>query len=313
MEKNLPVPYKSEEDADAVASNLDCGPTSLSMVLNFYGEHTTTDQLTGLLVNRGLITFPELQKIATSFGYNAEYYLNQTFDALKKMLDQNIPIVVLLHAGDLQSRQDKNWTGGHFVTVVGYRADDSLYVNDPDFYGQYRAQGDHHVYTLNEFMQAWGDCHIDGNQDFSFMVVFPKTDTTKLVPKQVKITSTVGVRARTNPSINTANIVKVYKVGTVLDVIDQVTGDDVSGNNQWYQIKDTPSVFIWSGGAAIISATTPTVLDVNNNVQVPDSEMLDALIVVYQTAKEVLESQNALPKAPPTGFWAKVKEALNLL
>lgn len=173
---NLEVPFVSQFDPQSNEDPADnCGPSCVSMVLNFYGEKTTVNQvyeLTGAIKGQP-ITVAQLQQAIIALGYSSEFETNISIDNLKAIIDQNIPPIVLLHAGDLTSRQDQGFKGGHFVDAVGYR-DDGYFVNDPDFWGQFRQDGDHHFYTKADFEKAWNDCAQDGNPNMSVLVIHPK-------------------------------------------------------------------------------------------------------------------------------------------
>lgn len=163
MSINLSVPYKSQWDADAVGTNNDCGPASIAMILNYYGENLTTDQVfraTG--AGQGLISFLQMKKAIESFGYVYHEERNTTPDRIYQLLQNDTPPIALVHYGSLESTQDKNFKGGHFFVIVGMR-DDGYFVNDPNFRGEYRSHGDHHNYTKNEFEKAWRDCSKDTN------------------------------------------------------------------------------------------------------------------------------------------------------
>lgn len=178
MEKILPVKYKSQWDADAVKTANDCGPTSVAMILNYYGENLTSDQVfakTG--AGSGLISFSQLKAAIAAFGYSYEVLTNCTPEKLKSYIDQDMPVVALVHYGSLTSTQDKSFKGGHFFTVVGYR-DDCYFVNDPNFRGDLRAHGDHHSFTKTEFEKAWRDCSIDSNPVNSLIIIKRKAGQT---------------------------------------------------------------------------------------------------------------------------------------
>lgn len=176
MEKNLLVPYKSQWDSDADKTGNDCGPASIAMILNYFGENLTTNQVfdkTG--ADQGLISVSQMQKAISAFGYSSMRKLSQTPVLLKSYIDQNLPVIALVHYGSLNSVQDKAFKGGHFFVVVGYR-DDGYFVNDPNFKGSLRFQGDHHFFTKAEFEKAWQDCTLDGNQPNSLIVINRKNN-----------------------------------------------------------------------------------------------------------------------------------------
>ncbi len=169
---NLQVSYKSQWDQDATLTSSDCGPTAVGMVLNYSGENLTTDGIfkkTGASSN-SLITISQLQKAIISCGYVSSFEIGKNWDDCRNLLKQNIPIILLIHYGPLSSRQDKNYYGGHFIVLTG-EDNDCWLVNDPDFWGNYRSDGEQHRYLKNEMELAWGQCAKDGNPPYSYLVI----------------------------------------------------------------------------------------------------------------------------------------------
>ncbi len=172
------TPYISQWDIEAKASKNDCGSVSLTMVLRKYGETHSADSIfakTG--AGQGYITFQQLINVAKSLGYNAEYKDRQSSDYLKSLLNQGLNPIALVQYGKLISVQNKEFKGSHLFVVTGYR-DDGYFVNDPNFWGQFRADGKNHFYTKAEFESAWGATTTDGNTPNSLMIVYPKTPIT---------------------------------------------------------------------------------------------------------------------------------------
>lgn len=168
---NLTVLYKSQWDTDAQNTKDDCGPASIAMILNYYGEKLGTDQVyekTG--AGKGLINIQQMLAAISAFGYTGRFLTNQSIEQLKSYIDRDMPVIALVHYGDFVSRQDTGFKGGHFFTVVGYR-DDGVFVNDPDFWGNYRKDGDHHFYSWDEFRKGWGNASIDKNPNNSMLVI----------------------------------------------------------------------------------------------------------------------------------------------
>jgi hypothetical protein len=225
-----------------------------------------------------------------------------------------MPVIVLVHYGSLNSTQDKNFKGGHFMAIVGYRGDDGVYANDPNFKDDLRAQGDHHNYTKDEFMKAWGDCGLDKNPNFSFIAINRKVVIDKKdMPKQVIVTSDAGLRARTQPAINSENIVNVVVKGTVLDVADKVTGDSINGNSIWYRIKDKNPLYVWSGLVEAVKEEKKVEKEVIPAVV--DSEYLKGMVAIYKMSRDILKASNALPdqvEDSSVSFWQKIKTALRI-
>jgi len=176
-EKILSVPYKSQWDNDATGSKNDCGPCSLAMVLNKYGKNVTTNEIlekTG--AGGGYVSFQQLQKIASDYGFTSRIERNRSLQRLKDLIDQDIPPIVVVHYGYLSSRQDQEFKGGHIMVVVGYR-DDGYFVNDPDFWGNFRPDGDHHFYKKDEFEKSWEKSIEDENQANTLFFLQPNEPT----------------------------------------------------------------------------------------------------------------------------------------
>ncbi|GEM_PF-1417707 len=177
-ERNLRVPYKSQWDEDARKTANDCGPASIAMILAYYGQNFSTDQIfekTG--AGQGLITFNQLKQAIEACGFEYVRKDNQTSDSIKQYIDQDVPVIALVKYGSLGSTvQDKNFKGGHFFTVVGYR-DDGYFVNDPNFKGDLRDHGDHHFYPKSDFERAWSDATKDGNPKNSLIIIPRKSHT----------------------------------------------------------------------------------------------------------------------------------------
>lgn len=268
-EVNLLVPYKSQWDDDAHGTANDCGPTSAAMILNYYDSklNVTTDQIYALTgAGKGLITIPQMIKAISSLGYQAEFKIGYTVDQLKAFLDAKTPVIALVHYGSLISVQDKNYKDGHFFTVVGYR-DDGYFVNDPNFQGNLRQDGDHHFFTKAEFEKAWADCYVDSNPVNSLIVINNKnaqpTDpvTQKTYPftpmtRNVVVMPDTGCYVRSEPTTADKNITRALTKGISIAVEGYVIGEAVSGNNIWWKIKDKVE-YVWSGATNFIPSVTP--------------------------------------------------------
>jgi len=174
MGDNLSIIYKSQWDNDASGSNDDCGPACLAQILNFYGENVTTDEIfwkTGAASN-ALITFAQLYRAISSYGYNDELFINSNRDKIKELINKGIPAVALVHYGNLSTRQD-TYQGPHFIVIRGF-SDKGVYTNDPDFWGVRRNEGNNHLYTWQEFELAWKNCSLDGNPVNSLLAIYKK-------------------------------------------------------------------------------------------------------------------------------------------
>ncbi len=320
MEKNLAVPYQSQHGADSKVSNNDCGQASLAQVLTFLGKPITTGEVSTLLGNpTGFTNIQQLAKVAQDLGFNAESKVDATFQQVKDCIDKGLPVIVVGGYGYLNSTQekaqlgDKGFTGSHIMVVCGYREDDSVYVNDPDFWPPYLKQGDHHVYTGAEFFTFWrNEGNKEGNQANIMFVVSPKVAET---PKQVRVTVDKGLNARSTADTK-GTIVTVYPKGTILDVLSTVKGEYIQGTDNWYGIKDA---FVWSGGTEEIKVEKPVapketpkpkepVVDkdkIIKDLQKENKRLLDTLKKLNEITGAFVEIENTVAETP------KREEAVN--
>ena len=74
--------------------------------------------------------------------------------------------------------------------------------------------------------------------------------------RKIKVTAEIGVRTRTNPVINSQNIMGVLPKGTELEIISEVIGDLVNSSNKWYQVKLDSSriAYVWAGAVEVTEA-----------------------------------------------------------
>lgn len=165
MKKLLNVPYISQWDTNASFSKNDCIPVSSAMLVNYYKGIISPDQISTKIGVQGLITFEQIRKALESFQYKIIGLSFKTISDLKKSIDSGVPFIAVLHYGDLPNRQD-TYTGGHAVVVTGYD-DSNIYVNDPNFWGDRRAEGNNKAYPIALFDKAW-QSKADGNNPGNF-------------------------------------------------------------------------------------------------------------------------------------------------
>jgi ABC-type bacteriocin/lantibiotic exporter with double-glycine peptidase domain len=119
-----------------------CGPASLKMVLRYYGEDRSEEELarlTNCSEERG-VEAEQLTKVAKEFGFQAEIVDNAEIDTIREfVIDKKIPIIV-----DWFSEDD-----GHYSVVTDIDQE-NIYIQDPEF-GRLRAM------RLEKFYRVWFD------------------------------------------------------------------------------------------------------------------------------------------------------------
>lgn len=176
----LDVPYISQFDETARTHKADCGPACVAMILNAdkpLAEQVTVDELyTEYLPHKGVGEFTfmsEMAQISRGEGVAAQIarYSNATegFEALRALVQQNTPFVILVNYGKWDDIAGNNFAGGHFVVVTGFD-DEHVFVHDPLFRGTRRNQGAFFVWRNQHFLDGWGGCHESGNPDFLSLI-----------------------------------------------------------------------------------------------------------------------------------------------
>ena len=176
----LDLPYISQYDETAGTHRADCGPASMAMILNANkatSEHVTVDELYARhLPDKapGAFTLvPEMLQIGRGEGLDVERinYPNagEALDHLRALVSQNTPFVVLVNYDKWKDDVGNTFAGGHFVAVAGF-GQQHVWVHDPLFAGAQRSRGAFFAWSNEQFLDAWGSCHENGNLDFTAVV-----------------------------------------------------------------------------------------------------------------------------------------------
>lgn len=175
---NILVPYLSQWGEGANRSPGDCGPACAAMLVHHYtDQRPTVDEVAiaaGQPEGSHYTTLTQLTTGAAHYGLTLKWHRPILLDDIRAELDAARPILMLIHYGALPDRLDQNYTGGHFVLVVGYGHDEGgafFLINDPDWWGPRRDEGDHWRITPDELGAAISQCHLDGNRDNQGLLV----------------------------------------------------------------------------------------------------------------------------------------------
>jgi hypothetical protein len=178
------IPYKSQYDPDANEFRNDCGPACLAMVLGGFGISASTNAVhrrSGVQGDR-YVSITQLMNAASSYGLTFEYFYAWTVPQLIETVRSGKAVIALVHYGAWSQMNpgistQNTFQGPHFVVVIG--ADDRMiYVNDPLWKEERRAQGFRKAWTHAQFYTAWSACHLDGNRDCSGIVTQQPLPTT---------------------------------------------------------------------------------------------------------------------------------------
>jgi len=110
---------------------MDCGPTSLRMVLSFYGKDFSQEEIVKVRRGRGTV-ISDMESFPRSVGFEAHSFYDSRKEELKFLIAQGYPLIVL-GVPPPEWRRDGRYSGeGHYVVVVGYDDIKNIFIiNDP--------------------------------------------------------------------------------------------------------------------------------------------------------------------------------------
>lgn len=158
-QRELDVPQRSQMIENQEVAGRICSPTSLSMVLAYYGFDKTTKDIYDLAYDTGADIYgnwPFNTAVAGSFGLEGyvDYYF--TVDELKQRIAEGIPVIcsIKFKSGQLQGAPISS-TNGHLVVVKGFvTRDGQEYVicNDPAASSNAEVRRE---YKVEQFARVW--------------------------------------------------------------------------------------------------------------------------------------------------------------
>lgn len=155
--RNLPVPFRTQRDAPKPLEGEICSPTSLTMVLAFWGVDRPVvenalavyDSRYGIFGNWGRAVAR-----AGELGMDAWVTRFRSWDAVKASVAAGRPVIasIRFEPGQFPSAVLPS-TDGHLIVIRGFTPGGDVIVNDPAS----RERGDGIVYRAEELARAWFD------------------------------------------------------------------------------------------------------------------------------------------------------------
>lgn len=135
--KILDVPHYLQSDDST------CGPASLRMVLGYYGEFRSEEDIAAICDHTYELgcKSEDMACAAESLGYKVYLKNNSTIEEVVRLIDANVPVIVDWFCGDPPE--------GHSSVVIGYN-DENLFILDP-YLEEMR------VVTKYDFRRCWFD------------------------------------------------------------------------------------------------------------------------------------------------------------
>lgn len=161
IEKIIAVPPKQQLAIPRIG-NLICSPTSLSMVIDYYGFNTDVVEVSQAVIDKGY------NNIYGNWTLNASYagtyqgitsrveYIND-FDTLVTYIEKDIPVVLSIKTTSKEQLDGSimAYSSGHLLVLIGFELiNDNWYalVNDP---AEYEDDKVLRKYPIEQLMTVW--------------------------------------------------------------------------------------------------------------------------------------------------------------
>ncbi|OGC07452.1 hypothetical protein A2526_01725 [candidate division WOR-1 bacterium RIFOXYD2_FULL_36_8] len=178
--------YSDQKDVKLEVPNLlqghnQCGPTSLAMILNYYGKDVSNYK--NMFIGEDTVGHGPyaLRNRALERGMKVYGHNNASIEDLVKMVDIGIPPLVLgiyggkqVEGGPSLDNFIKNCNNAHWMVVTGYKKDENgkvthIYFNNPN-------KSEPQCWEAQKFIdEFWDKNIIPGGQRF-YMAFAPKND-----------------------------------------------------------------------------------------------------------------------------------------
>ena len=154
--RELTVSPRTQRDEDEKYKHDVCSPTSLSMVLEFWGHKKPTEEVALAVRDRTSDLFgnwPANASYAAKFGLDARIARLESLTDLEHEVADGRPVVVSVTfgEGELPGAPIKK-TNGHIMVVAGFTENGDVIVDDPAGHGRPDVR---HVYGRAPFHKAW--------------------------------------------------------------------------------------------------------------------------------------------------------------
>jgi ABC-type bacteriocin/lantibiotic exporter with double-glycine peptidase domain len=110
----------------------DCGPTSIRMVLSYYGQNFTEEEIGKARKGKGT-KVSDLEAYSRSVGFEVYSFFDSKKDQMKYLIAQGYPLIAIGVRPPDWTKNEKYTGEGHYVVLVGYNdLEKFFYIHDPN-------------------------------------------------------------------------------------------------------------------------------------------------------------------------------------
>jgi hypothetical protein len=153
--RDLRVPFRTQKDAPAGLSNQICSPTSVSMVMQYWGVNRPTLENALAIYDGEYDLFGNWARAverAGELGLDGWLERFRNWEQVKAQIATGQPVIasIAFRKGEFPSAVISR-TNGHLIVIRGFTAEGDVIVNDPAS----REKGEGAVYKAGELGEAW--------------------------------------------------------------------------------------------------------------------------------------------------------------
>jgi hypothetical protein len=153
--RSLPVPFRTQKDAPPALRGQICSPTSVSMVLAYWGVDRPTVENAQAIYDPDHDMFGNWNRAvarAGELGLDAWLTRFRTWDAVKAEIARGQPVIAAIQfkKGEMPSAVFGS-TNGHLIVIRGFTPGGDVIVNDPAS----KEHGEGAVYKADQLARAW--------------------------------------------------------------------------------------------------------------------------------------------------------------
>jgi hypothetical protein len=154
--RDLKVPYRAQGDNASAVTGMTCSPTSVSMVLHYWGvDRPTMENALAIWDDHNDLfgNWSNNTQRASELGMDAWLQRFRNWDQVKEEIAQGHPVVASINfaKGTVPDYPIYAGTDGHLIVIRGFDPDGKVIVNDPAS----KAKGDGVRYSQSALTHAW--------------------------------------------------------------------------------------------------------------------------------------------------------------